>query len=116
MRALDKIAVLSSKTKLPNYTRFFFLQQVAEAKAFAKILSEKANNARDYIAKLHVMICKMEAMDDSLVDFVILDCLKEYKELENNKLKALSDLIAQIEEAVHLKEGRMDVMDLEIHY
>nr|GEZ79347.1 hypothetical protein [Tanacetum cinerariifolium] len=91
MRALDKIAVLSSKTKLPNYTR-------------------------DYIAKLHVMICKIEAIDDSLVDFVILDCLKEHKELENNKLKALSDLIAQIEEAVHLKERRMDVMDLEIHY
>ncbi|GJS39708.1 hypothetical protein Tco_0564751 [Tanacetum coccineum] len=80
------------------------------------MLREKAENARDYIAKLHVMIYEMEAMDDSLVGFDFLDCLKESKELENNKFKALSDLIAQTEEAIRLKEGHVDVMDLELDY
>ncbi|GJW85590.1 hypothetical protein Tco_0158735 [Tanacetum coccineum] len=116
VRALDELVVISGETKLPNYMRFFFLQKVAEAKAFAKMLRDKADNAKDCIAKLHVMICEMEAMDDSLVGFDILDCLKESKELENNKLKALLDLIAQTEEAIRLKEGYMDLMDLEIDY
>ncbi|GJR24952.1 hypothetical protein Tco_0973479 [Tanacetum coccineum] len=87
---------------------------------FVRALDElavlSADNARDCIAKLHVMICEMVVMDDSLVGFDILDCLKESKELENNKLKALSYLIAQTEEAIRLKEGHVDVMDLEIHY
>nr|GEX68014.1 hypothetical protein [Tanacetum cinerariifolium] len=111
--ALDELVVISSKTKLFNYMRFFFLQKVVEAKTFAKMLRD---NARDYIDKLHVMVCEMEAMDDSFVGFDILDFLKESKELENNKFKALLDLIAQTEEAICLKEGHVDLMDLEIDY
>ncbi|GJZ55890.1 phospholipase-like protein [Tanacetum coccineum] len=115
VRALDELAVVSCETKLPNYMRFFFLQQVAEAKAFAKLIREKYDNARACLAKLVVMIGEMEAMDDSLVVFDILDCLKESKELENITLKALSNLIAHAEEAIRLKEGHVDVMDLEIY-
>ncbi|GJR84323.1 hypothetical protein Tco_0155108 [Tanacetum coccineum] len=84
VRALDELAVVSGETKLPNYMRFFLLQQVAEAKAFAKLIHEKADNARACFAKLVVMIGEMEAMDDK--------------------------------EAIRLKEGHMDIMDLEIHY
>nr|GEZ38908.1 hypothetical protein [Tanacetum cinerariifolium] len=80
------------------------------------MILEKADNARDCIAKLHVMICELEAIDDSMVGFDILDCLKESKELKNNKLKSISDLIAHAEEAIHLNEGHVDVMDLEIDY
>ncbi|GKD95886.1 hypothetical protein Tco_1379783 [Tanacetum coccineum] len=116
VRALDELAVVSGETKLPNYMRFFFLQQVAKAKAFAKLIREKADNTKACLAKLVVIIGEMEVMDDSLVVFDILDCLKESKELENITLKALSDLIAHTEEANRLKEGHADVMDLEIHY
>nr|GEX95052.1 hypothetical protein [Tanacetum cinerariifolium] len=48
--------------------------------------------------------------------YTSLDCLKESKQLKHNKLKAISDLIAQTEEAIRLKERHMDVMDLEINY
>ncbi|GJT96000.1 phospholipase-like protein [Tanacetum coccineum] len=116
VRALDELAVVSNETKLPNYMRFFFLQQVAEAKAFAKLIREKADNARACLAKLVVMIGELEAMDESLMGFDILDCLKQSKELENITLKALSDLIAHAEEAIHLKEGHVDFMDLEIDH
>ncbi|GJZ55891.1 hypothetical protein Tco_0611084 [Tanacetum coccineum] len=88
---------------------------VLQAKAFAKLIREKADNTKACLAKLVVMIGEMEVMDDSLVVFDILDCLKESKELENITLKALSDLIAHTEEANRLKEGHADVMDLEIH-
>ncbi|GJZ13174.1 F-box domain containing protein [Tanacetum coccineum] len=84
VRALDELAVISGETKLPNYTRFFLLQQVAEAKAFAKLIREKADNPRACFAKLVVMIGEIKAMDDK--------------------------------EAIRLKEGHMDIMDLEIHY
>ncbi|GJR01701.1 hypothetical protein Tco_0524685 [Tanacetum coccineum] len=63
------------------------------------------------IDQLHVMICDMEAMVDRLVVFDSLDCLNERKVVENNKLKALNDLIAQTEEAIRLKEGHVEVMD-----
>ncbi|GJZ31846.1 hypothetical protein Tco_0576893 [Tanacetum coccineum] len=116
VRVLDKLAVLSGETEVLKYMRFFFLQQIAEAKAFTNMLRDQADNARDCIATLHVMICEMKAMDDNLVVFDSLDCLKESKQLENNKLKALSDLIAQTEEAICVKEGHMDVMDLKINY
>ncbi|GJX19026.1 hypothetical protein Tco_0221703 [Tanacetum coccineum] len=116
VRALDELAILSSETEVLKYMRFFFLQQIAEAKAFANMLRDQANNARDCIAMLHVMICEMEAMDDNLVVFDSLDCLKESKRLENNNLKDLSDLIAQTEEVIRLKEGYVDVMDLKINY
>ncbi|GJR74397.1 hypothetical protein Tco_0086762 [Tanacetum coccineum] len=113
VRALDELAVLSGETDVPKYMRFFFLQQIIEAKAFANMIRDQVDNARDCIAKFHVMICEMEAIDDSLVVFNSLDYLKESNQLENNKLKAF---IAQIEEAIRLKEGHMEVMDLEINY
>ncbi|GKD86656.1 hypothetical protein Tco_1357810 [Tanacetum coccineum] len=91
VRALDELDVISGETKLPNYLRAC-------------------------LAKLVVMLGEMEAMDESLVVFDILDYLKESKELENTTLKASSNLIAHAEEAIRLKEGYVDVMDLEIHY
>ncbi|GJT13288.1 hypothetical protein Tco_0860330 [Tanacetum coccineum] len=91
VRALDELDVISGETKLPNYLRAC-------------------------LAKLVVMLGEMEAMDESLVVFDILDYLKESKELENTTLKASSNLIAYAEEAIRLKEGYVDVMDLEIHY
>nr|GEU34847.1 hypothetical protein [Tanacetum cinerariifolium] len=116
VRALDELVVLSGETAVPKFIRFFFLQQIVEDKAFANMLRDQANNPRSCIAKLHVMICEMEAMDDRLAVFDSLKCLKESKQDENNKLKSLSDMNAQTEEAIRLKEGHMDVMDLEINY
>ncbi|GJS98560.1 hypothetical protein Tco_0819730 [Tanacetum coccineum] len=63
-----------------------------------------------------VMICEMEAMEDRLVVFDSLDCLKESKVVENNKLKALNDLIAQTEEAIRFKERHVEIMDEAINF
>ncbi|GJY01530.1 phospholipase-like protein [Tanacetum coccineum] len=93
-----------------------YIKGCCQAKAFAKLIREKADNARACLAKLVVMIRELEAIDVSLMGFDILDCLKQSKELENITLKALSDLIAHAEEAIHLKEGHVDFMDLEIDH
>ncbi|GJT04978.1 hypothetical protein Tco_0839440, partial [Tanacetum coccineum] len=66
--------------------------------------------------KLPNYMRELEAKDDSLMGFNILDCLKQIKELENIMLKALLDLIAHAEEAIRLKEGHVDFMDLEIDH
>ncbi|GJV83889.1 hypothetical protein Tco_1523787 [Tanacetum coccineum] len=110
-RVVDDIVDLSGEGKVPKYMRFFFLQQIAEDKAFANMLCNQAETARNCIVHLHVMICEMEAMDDRLVVYDSLECLRESKAIENNKLKALLDLIAQTEEAIRMKEGHVEVMD-----
>ncbi|GKB75654.1 hypothetical protein Tco_0942549 [Tanacetum coccineum] len=70
------------------------LWRLQEDKAFANLLCDQAETARKCIDQLHVMIYEMEAMEDYLVIFNSFDCLKESKAIENNKLKALNDLIA----------------------
>ncbi|GJQ94674.1 hypothetical protein Tco_0005813 [Tanacetum coccineum] len=109
--AMDDIAYLSGETEVLKYMSFFFLQQISEDKAFGNLLRDQAETARNCIDQLHVMICDMEAMVDCLVVFDSLDFLNESKDVENNKLKALNDLIAQTEEAIRLKEGHVEVMD-----
>ncbi|GKC90005.1 hypothetical protein Tco_1150654, partial [Tanacetum coccineum] len=90
-RAMDDIADLSRDTEVPKYMRFFFLQQISEDKAFANLLCDQAETARNCIDHLHVMICEMEAIGDRLVVYDSLECLRESKAIENNKLKALLD-------------------------
>ncbi|GJT91611.1 hypothetical protein Tco_1080456 [Tanacetum coccineum] len=80
VRALDELVVLSSETEVPKFMGFFFLQQIAKDKAFANMLCDQADNARSCITKLHVMICEMDVMDDHLVVFDSLVCLKESKQ------------------------------------
>ncbi|GKD76764.1 hypothetical protein Tco_1339385 [Tanacetum coccineum] len=85
--AVNELVDLSGETKVPKFKR-------------------------SYLAKLHVMNFEMEAMDDHLVVFDSLECLKESKQIENNKLKALLDILVQTKDAIRLKEGHVDIMDL----
>ncbi|GJT10626.1 hypothetical protein Tco_0857668 [Tanacetum coccineum] len=41
-----------------------------------------------------------------------LECMRESQQMENNKLKALTNQIIQTKDVIRRKEGRMDIMDL----
>nr|GFA49293.1 hypothetical protein [Tanacetum cinerariifolium] len=84
---------------------FFFLQQIPEEKAFENMLRDQTDHVRNCLEKLNVMICEMLRVR-SLVGNDSLDHLMENQEMENNKLKALTDLIAQTEDAIRMQEGR----------
>nr|GEZ51716.1 hypothetical protein [Tanacetum cinerariifolium] len=67
----------------------------------------EADHVRSFLEKLHVMIYEMgkvhtTAGNDSL----------HCQQLENNKLKALTNFIDQIDDAIRRKEGYVDIMDL----
>ncbi|GKC18693.1 hypothetical protein Tco_1020843, partial [Tanacetum coccineum] len=68
------------------------------------------------IAHLHVMIFEMEAMTDRLEVYDSLMCLKESKEAENSKVKALDGMTAQTEQVIRMKEGHVKVMEEAIRF
>ncbi|GJZ41029.1 hypothetical protein Tco_0587915 [Tanacetum coccineum] len=63
------------------------------------------------LAHVNVMIVEMQAMNDLLEVYDSLECLKELKEAENDKLIALNNVIAEIEEKSLLMEGHVQVME-----
>ncbi|GKE38806.1 hypothetical protein Tco_1479361 [Tanacetum coccineum] len=73
-RALNELMDLSSETEVPKFMSFFFLQRIAEEKAFANMIRDQVD------------------------------------QMERNKLKALTDMIAQTEDAIRRKEGHVDIM------
>ncbi|GJW49278.1 retrovirus-related pol polyprotein from transposon TNT 1-94 [Tanacetum coccineum] len=77
--------------------------------ALNELVDLSADHVRSCLEKLHVMICEMQRVC-SLVGNDSLECLRESQEMENNKLKALTDLIAQTEDAIRRKEGHVDIM------
>ncbi|GKB09107.1 retrovirus-related pol polyprotein from transposon TNT 1-94 [Tanacetum coccineum] len=77
--------------------------------ALNELMDLSANHVRSFLDKLHVMIYEMQRVC-SLVGNDSLECLRESQEMENNKLKALTDLIAQTEDAIRMKEGHVDIM------
>ncbi|GJZ82188.1 hypothetical protein Tco_0647361 [Tanacetum coccineum] len=83
----------------------------AERESFCDMLRDQADHVRSCLEKLHVMICEMQRVR-SLVGNDSLECLRESREIENNKLKALTYLIAQTEDAIRRKEGHVDIMKL----
>ncbi|GKF46975.1 hypothetical protein Tco_0136777 [Tanacetum coccineum] len=83
-RALNKLMELSGETEIPKRR----------------------------LSKLHVMIREMEALEDRLVVFDSLQCLRETQQRENNKLAALTEMMVQTNDGIHEKEGHVDIMDL----
>ncbi|GKB12444.1 putative boron transporter 2 [Tanacetum coccineum] len=86
-RALSKLMDLSGKTKIPQCMKFFFMQHIAEEKAFANLLRDQCEDVWRHLTKLHVMNREMEAIEDCLVVF-------------------------DIKYGIHEKEGHADIMDL----
>ncbi|GJU48775.1 hypothetical protein Tco_1218330 [Tanacetum coccineum] len=109
--ALNELMDLSGESEVPKFMSFFFLQQIPEEKAFANMLRDHADHVRSCLEKLHITICEMQ-MVCSLVGNDSLECLRESQEMENNKLKALTDLMAQTKDAIRKKEGHVDIMKL----
>ncbi|GJR14821.1 hypothetical protein Tco_0797473 [Tanacetum coccineum] len=109
--ALNELMDLSGESEVQKFMSFFSLQQIAKEKAFAKMLRDQADHVRSCLEKLHVMICDMQRVR-SLVGNDSLECLRESQEMKNNKLKALTELIAQTEDAICRKEGHVDIMEL----
>ncbi|GKB83711.1 hypothetical protein Tco_0950606, partial [Tanacetum coccineum] len=58
-RALNELIDLSGEYEVPKFMSFFFLQQIAEEKAFANMLCDQADHVRSCLEKLHVMIYEM---------------------------------------------------------
>nr|GEY37853.1 hypothetical protein [Tanacetum cinerariifolium] len=111
--ALNELMDLSDECEVPKFMSFFFLQKIAEEKAFANILRDQADHVRSCLEKLHVMIYEMQKVRSTLGNDS-LDCLRESQQMENNKLKVLTDLIAQTEDAIRKKEGHVDIIELSL--
>nr|GEU92407.1 hypothetical protein [Tanacetum cinerariifolium] len=97
MRALDELVDLSGETEVPKFMSFVFSQRIAKEKAFVNMLHDQADHVRSCLDKLHVMIWEMQKAH-ILMGNDSLECIKESQQMENNKLKALTYLIAQIED------------------
>ncbi|GJZ75384.1 hypothetical protein Tco_0639849 [Tanacetum coccineum] len=66
-RAMDDIANLSDETEVPKYMRFFFLQQIADDKAFANLLSDQAETARNFNQEaIRMKEGHVEVMDEAI--------------------------------------------------
>ncbi|GJR90550.1 hypothetical protein Tco_0214561 [Tanacetum coccineum] len=59
-RALNELMDLSGETEVPKFMSFFFLQRIAEEKAFVNMLRDQVDQVRSCLDKLYVMICEME--------------------------------------------------------
>ncbi|GJS09871.1 hypothetical protein Tco_0366667 [Tanacetum coccineum] len=86
--------------------------QIAEEKVFANLLCDQCDDVRSRLAKLHVMIWEMEYLEDRLVVFDSLECLRETQGRKNNKLSALTERLVQTNDGIREKEGHVDIMDL----
>nr|GEV09564.1 hypothetical protein [Tanacetum cinerariifolium] len=75
------------------------------------MLRDQTDHVRSCLEKLNIMICEMRRVR-SLVGNDSLDHLMENQEMENNKLQALTEMIAQTEDAIRNKEGHVDIMKL----
>nr|GEY35306.1 hypothetical protein [Tanacetum cinerariifolium] len=93
-RAINELMDLSAESEVPKFMSFVFLKQINEEKAFANMLRDQADNVRSFLEKLYVMIYEMKRVR-SLVGNDSLKCPKESQEMENNNLKALTDLVTQ---------------------
>ncbi|GJS48457.1 hypothetical protein Tco_0598578 [Tanacetum coccineum] len=110
--ALTELIELSGESKIPDFKKFFFLQQITDDKAFTNLLQDQCEDVRSRLSKMHVMIRKMEDMDDRLAVFDSLDRLRDNVRSENTKLASLTQLLDQIQEGICEKEGHVDVIDL----
>ncbi|GJS18317.1 hypothetical protein Tco_0412789 [Tanacetum coccineum] len=90
----------------------YYSQEITEEKAFTNLLRYQCEDVRSRLSKLDVMIREMENMDDRLAIFDSLDCLRDTVRTKNDKLASLNQLLEQVQEGIHEKEGHVDVMDL----
>ncbi|GJW22107.1 hypothetical protein Tco_0032729 [Tanacetum coccineum] len=81
--AVDELIKFSKESEVLKYMKFFFEQNIAEER-------HSVNAIREY---------------DSL------ESLKELKEVENDKLIALNNMIFEIEEKIRLMEGHVQEME-----
>ncbi|GJR69757.1 hypothetical protein Tco_0015822 [Tanacetum coccineum] len=92
---------------------FFFLQQIAEEKAYGNMLRDQADHVRSCLEKIHVMICEMQSAR-SLMGNDSLECMRESQQMQNNKLKSLTDMIELTEEAIRRMKDHVDIMELSL--
>ncbi|GJY04391.1 hypothetical protein Tco_0370331 [Tanacetum coccineum] len=115
-RVVDELADFSGEREVPKYMKFFFLQQIAGDRSFTNFLRDQAQSSSAQLAHLNILITKMEAMDNRLEVYDSMQCLKESKEAENNKLIGLNDLIALTKENIRLKEGHVEAIEEAINF
>nr|GEX53330.1 hypothetical protein [Tanacetum cinerariifolium] len=89
---------------------------MSKAKGQLMSLLILAVRERACISHLSVMITRIQAVDDRLEVYDSLECLKESKKVEYNKLIALNNLIALTEENIRLKEGHVEAMKDAINF
>ncbi|GKB17568.1 hypothetical protein Tco_0851491 [Tanacetum coccineum] len=73
----DSMDCLRDTIRRENDKLFFILQHIAEEKAFANLLLDQADDVRRRLTKLNIMIRKMEAIEDGVLVFDSMDCLRD---------------------------------------
>ncbi|GKE73709.1 hypothetical protein Tco_1535750, partial [Tanacetum coccineum] len=86
---------------------------ILEEKTFANLLRDKADDVREDLTNLYLMIREMESMDDRLAVYDGLDCLRDTHRRLNDKLAALRNLIDQTTDGIREKESHVDIIDLD---
>nr|GEV37329.1 hypothetical protein [Tanacetum cinerariifolium] len=108
-RAVDELVEFSVETEVPKFMKFFILQQIAEGRRFVNLQHDQAQTARNCLAKLNDMIAEMEVMEDKDKVYDTLICLRDDRRVENGKLMALNDLIAEAKEDITMKEAHLEI-------
>ncbi|GJS99238.1 hypothetical protein Tco_0820408 [Tanacetum coccineum] len=110
-RAVDELIEFSGESEVPKYMKFFFEQKIVEERHSVNAICDQADTSRTCLAHVNVMIVEMQAMNDRLEVYDSLECLKEFKEAENDKLIALNNVIAETEEKIRLMKGHVQVIE-----
>ncbi|GJS60261.1 hypothetical protein Tco_0655045 [Tanacetum coccineum] len=77
-----------------------------------ELMDLSADDVRNRLTKLYVMIREMKSMEDCLAVYDALDYLRDTHRRENDKLVALTNLLVQTTDGIREKEGHVDIMDL----
>ncbi|GJT37266.1 hypothetical protein Tco_0937131 [Tanacetum coccineum] len=110
-RAVDELIECSGETEVSKYMKFFFQQKIVEERRSLNVIRDEADSFRDCLAHLNIIIVEMQAMHDHLEVYDSLECLKELKEAENDKLIGMDNVIAETEEKIRLMGGNVRVME-----
>ncbi|GJU56104.1 hypothetical protein Tco_1229818 [Tanacetum coccineum] len=109
--AVDELIVFSKESEVLKYMKFFFEQNIAEERHSVNAIRDQADTSRACLAHVNVMIVEMQAMNNHQEVYDSLESLKELKEVENDKLIALNNMIFETEEKIRLMEGHVQVME-----
>ncbi|GJW82624.1 hypothetical protein Tco_0155769 [Tanacetum coccineum] len=110
-RVVDDLIDFSSETDVPNYMRFFFLQQIAEIHGYVSRQRAEAQTARNNLGQLRAMLAELEAVNDNGETKDPKLCLRADIHEEESRLEELEDVIVAAEDRIQSKEAHVWLME-----